>query len=518
MLPVLDAASIRLVDAATILREPITSADLMERAGQRLAERILHHHRRGRWGDPASITYRVVVGMGNNGGDGLVIARVLKSRGLKVTVDRLLHRSTASTEHVIMLAEAAASGVSIRDIRTADGWSCDGEVIIDALFGTGLDRPLEGMAADLVRAMNRSGCQVIAIDIPSGLFAGDNTANDASTVVRATLTLGVELPKLPFFLADHALQVGEWELVQIRLDPLALRTSGTQRWLIQDRDLASLLPIRPRFAHKGLFGHAMIMAGSHGMYGAAVLATRAALRTGVGLVTAHVPQAAMAVLHSSSPEALCRLDIASGYISEVSDQKGITAIGFGPGIGTRQETKAVLKRLIQVPSAPLVIDADGLNLLAEERTWAALLPPDTIITPHPGEFDRLHGARATSAAERLDSASAMAQRYQTVVVLKGAWTAICAPDGQVFFNPTGNPGMAKGGSGDVLTGLITGLRAQGLSALHAALLGVWAHGQAGDLAALHHGLDGMTAGDIIQCVPEAWKYLRDLEVDGVEAR
>lgn len=304
------------------------------------------------------------------------------------------------------------------------------------------------------------------------------------------------------------MQVGNWELVPIGLDATAMKEEARHHWMLEEEDITALMPVRPRFSHKGSFGHAMLMAGSRGMFGAAVLCARAALRSGAGLVTARVPADALFVLQVLAPEAMCALDPCADHLSEVPALKGITAIGMGSGMGMHKDGATVLKRLIQGSPAPLVIDADALNLLAENKTWMAFLPPGTILTPHPGEFDRLIGERADSGMERLERAREFAVRYGAVLVLKGAYTAICAPDGKVYFSTTGNPGMAKGGTGDALTGLITGIVAQGLPALSAALVGVWVHGYAGDLASLRRGMDGMTASDLVEAIPEVWKHLR----------
>ncbi len=510
MKPVLSAAELRAADARTIDREPIASIDLMERAAMRFTERVIHHHRAHRFGDPSAMRYVVIVGMGNNGGDGLVVARLLHQHGIPVRVIRLVHRPEPSADHATNYQRLAATGVHATDITTeVDAIRIgDNEVVIDALFGTGLDRPLVGMVADAVQRINASSRPVIALDLPSGLFAEDNATNDPKHIIRATLTVTFEVPKLAFFFAENAPFVGHWEVVPIGLDPEFLRKPSVVHQLVEGEDAVALLRPRPRFAHKGTFGHALVIAGGSGHHGAAVLATRAALRSGSGLVTAHVPGACVPIIHTAASEAMCSADASDGSVTHLPALTGYSSIGIGPGIGVGTETSLVIKRVIQDTSAPLVIDADALNILAENPTWQAFLPPDTILTPHPKEFDRLVGVTSRTGYERLDRARQFAAKNKCIVVLKGAWTAMCSPSGKVYFNPTGNPGMAKGGSGDVLTGLLTGLLAQGYSPLPAAILGVYLHGSSGDIAADTIGMDGMKAGDIIEALPKAWQELR----------
>lgn len=502
----------READAHTIAHEPIASVDLMERAAHRAFLRILHRVEQGFVEGQARSPVVVVAGMGNNGGDGLVIARLLHAQGVPVRVLRIVHRPEASADHEEVLRRAREAGVPLQDIGDEDLDRIDmgpEGIIVDALFGTGLDRPLHGCAKRAVQAINASGRPVVSIDMPSGLFTEDNSGNDPGAIVRATWTISFQCPKLAFMLPENGPYCGDWEVIDIGLDPGFLHAAGTPYRVVEHADVLALLPTRGRFDHKGVHGHALLLAGAQGTGGAAVLAARGALRSGAGLVSTAVPNALTTVLHVACPEAMCRPDPSPERITACPPNQGYTAIGAGPGMGTHDETAAVLKRLLQDPAAPLVLDADALNLLALEPTWLAFLPHGTILTPHPGELDRLHGSKASSGFDRLQHARALAMRTGAVVVLKGAFTATITPTGKVFFNPTGNPGMAKGGSGDVLTGLLTGLRAQGMPPLAAALLGVYLHGLAGDLAARHHGMDGMTALDIAQALPEAWKELRN---------
>lgn len=510
MIPVLDAQAIRKADAYTIAHDPIRSIDLMERAATRCVGRILYWHGQGRFGDPSAVVYHVVSGMGNNGGDGLAIARLLHLNGLKVRVTRLAHRGSASPDNSENWERASSSGIRMDSLSGNEHELTIGgnEIVIDALVGTGLNAPFSGWIIDVIGMINRSERPVISIDMPSGLFAEDNRSNDTDAIIKADLTLALEVPKLAFFLAENDRFVGDVEIVPIGLDAGFIAGLTTDHFLTETLDVIRLLRPRARFAHKGNFGHALIIAGGKGKMGAAVLASKAATRSGAGLVTSHVSINGAAVLQATVPESMCSVDQGVDRIEDLPSIEPFSAVGIGPGIGTDDATQMVLKRLIQAGSQALVIDADALNILAENPTWQAFLPPGTILTPHPKEFDRFAGSPSGSGFERLERASAMAQRLACVIVLKGAWTAVCDPQGRVHFNPTGNPGMAKGGSGDALTGLLTGLRAQGYGPLEASVLGVYLHGAAGDIAAAELGMDGMTVGDVIDAIPAAWVQLR----------
>jgi len=518
MLPVLSAEQVRAADAYTIGKEPIAAIDMMERAATRCTERLLILHNAGRFGEPGRITYLIVAGMGNNGGDGLVVARLLHQAGIPLRVMRVMHKTEASPEHAANYRRAMEAGIGVADmISSGDEFHVlDTDVIIDALFGTGLNAPLTGLPAHVVAWINASGRPIVSIDMPSGLLPEDNRANDPKHIIRARHTISFQVPKLAFFFAENAPYVGDLELVPIGLDPQFLHDEPVIHRVVERHDVIALLRPRPRFAHKGTFGHALLVAGGKGHTGAAVLATRAALRSGAGLITAHVPAASVIVVQISAPEAICSEDPSGTAITTLPDLAGFSAIGIGPGLGINDGTPLVVKRLLQDAPSALVIDADAVNILAENPTWLAFLPIGTILTPHPKEFDRLVGKKIGSGFERLELAREMALKNKCTIVLKGAWTAVCDPAGQVFFNPTGNPGMAKGGSGDVLTGLLTGLLAQGYASVQAAVLGVYLHGLAGDLAAQRVGIDAMTAGDLIEALPLAWRDLRGSSEQAVQ--
>ena len=452
----------------------------------------------------------LVCGMGNNGGDGLAIARLLKARGWEPRVVLVHHAPAASADNEVNQERTERAGLRIHHVRhPVDLAGVERPaLLVDALLGSGVSRPLQGIASEVVKWMNASGAPIVAIDLPSGLH-GDGLDSGDTPIVQATWTLCLEAARPALFFRENERFLGEWTLVPIGSDQGFIAGLGAKVGLTQASDVRSLLRTRRRFDHKGDHGHGLIIAGMTGRMGAAVLAVRSCLRSGVGLCTAHVPAQGLHILQAAAPEAMCTVDGSDDHLSALPQLASFTSIGIGPGIGTHADTAQLLKLLIQEAQVPLVVDADGLNLLAENKTWLAFLPPGTILTPHPKEFDRLAGPSVNSQ-ERLARARDMAVKWRCVIVLKGAFSAICDPSGQVRFNPTGNPGMAKGGSGDVLTGLLTGLLAQRLSPLDAAVLGVYLHGLAGDMAAFQLGMDAMKSGDIIEHLPAAFQRLREV--------
>lgn len=502
---ILDAERIRELDRYTIENEPIASIDLMERAAQRCAERI-------RQVLDKSTPVRVLAGVGNNGGDGLVIARLLKQDGYEVAVHVVRVSDKVSEDHVSNAERWEEMGEEVHDIREESEVPSfqAGEAVIDAMFGTGLSRPLEGIAADLVRSLNKSRAYVIAVDSPSGLFSADNRENDFERVVLADRTYTFQVPKLAFLFPENAPYLGEWEVVDIGLSPEKLRTIEAEEELLEEVQVAPWVRPRPKVSHKGHYGHACLIGGSYGKMGAPLMAGRACLRSGAGLLTLRIPRCGTSIVQSALPEAMCSMDDEEELLTQGMIEGDYDAVGVGPGIGTAEETENMLKHAIQNCSGPMVLDADALNLLAENPTWLSFLPQGSILTPHPGEFRRLVG-NWSGDYDRHQKQKDLAKRYGLFVVLKGAHTAIASPDGRVRFNNTGNPGMATGGSGDVLTGVISSLLGQGYGSERAAVLGVWLHGLAGDLAMEEKGTHGMIAGDIIERIPDAFRWLEKVQ-------
>ena len=512
---ILTAAQTRQLDQATIREQHLTSLALMERAAQAL---LRWFETRFRADKPADTL--VLCGPGNNGGDGLALARLLHEAGYPVRVALLPAEHYADDyEHnlhllpkVLSVRKLAAGALPILDAET---------LVVDALFGTGLSRPLTGLAAELVAHLNDSSVRVLAVDIPTGLVSdGPQPAPDAS-VVQASYTVSFGLPKLAFLLPQNAEYVGEWFVEDIELNQAFINQTDTP-WQLTPLPPAGprptwplrlaprpevYLPKREKFVYKNTYGHALLLAGSRGKVGAAVLSSGACLRGGVGLLTVAVPGCGYDIIQTTRPEAMCLPDAEADFLSQLPDLAGYQAVGIGPGLGKNEASRAVLELLLREAKVPLVLDADALNLLGEHRELLALLPPDTVLTPHVGEFTRLT-QKAADDYERLALLREFARQHRCVVVLKGAYTAVAAPNGQVYFNPTGNPGMATGGSGDVLTGLVLALRAdQRLDALAATRLAVLAHGLAGDLAAATTGEAGLLAEDLVRHIGPALKEL-----------
>ena len=381
------------------------------------------------------------------------------------------------------------------------------DIVIDGLFGSGLNRPLTGGFAAVVDYINKSDAHVVSIDIPSGLFGEDNRGNDREAIVKANLTLTFEFPKLAFFLAENAPYVGEWKTLEIGLHPDVIERTETPYTMVTEEDISYVIQPRDRFAHKGTFGHALLIAGSKGKMGAAILAAKACLRSGAGLLTVHIPQRGEGVFQTNFPEAMLSFDTNVDFFSSVPELSPYNAIGVGPGMGQHMESGAAIERILQTNSKPMVIDADAINLLATNKSLISRIPERSILTPHPKEFDRIAGESA-SGYERLMKAKAFAVENHLIVVLKGAYTAICTTAGNIYFNSCGNPGMATAGSGDVLTGIILGLLAQGYEPETAAVMGVFIHGTAGDLAAIYQSEESLIASDIIDMLGKAFKQVK----------
>jgi NAD(P)H-hydrate epimerase len=488
------------IDKYTIDNEPIASIDLMERAARQIFKWLIHHFSKRK--------VLVLIGPGNNGGDGLVLARLLYKAGWEVRVclltvpERLSEDGRANFERLPteVSVDILANGSEMPVIESS-------YLIIDALFGSGLNRSLTDLASLLVQHMNQSEATVLSVDIPSGLMGEDNRSNNMDAVINADYTLTFQFPKLAFLLPDGGEKVGQLEILDIGLHPRAIVDMDTS-WFFINRDaIKQRLKKRCKFSHKGHFGHALLLAGSYGKMGAAVLASRGCLKAGVGLLTVHVPHFGYQVIQTAVPEAMVSIDRSDILISEFPDLKQFNAIGVGPGIGCKPNTCKALDALFDnLGEQQLVIDADALNSVSQNKNLLAKLPANSILTPHPKEFDRLAGV-SSNGYERFERAVAFARKHQVILVLKGAHTLIALPDGRCCFNSTGNPGMATAGSGDVLTGILLGLLAQGYLPEEAAIVGVYLHGLAGDLAALNEAHEGVTATSLIENLGAAFLEL-----------
>jgi NAD(P)H-hydrate epimerase len=453
----------------------------------------------------------IFAGPGNNGGDGAALARMLIEIGYNVEVFVLKTDTPFSPDlevNILRLQKQAIASISyISDIHLVPIIPND-VVVVDALFGSGLTRPLEGVSAKLVESINISNAQVVAIDIPSGLFANENPFPNGNSVINANFTLSLQFPKLCFFFPENSCFVGKWFVLPIGLHPSAIIETPSPYQFLTSEFVSSLVRRRSTFGHKGTYGHCLIVAGSNGMIGAAVLSSKACIKAGAGLVTAHVPRIVYNIIQQSVPEVMVSVDDNDGFITSVLNSKKYSSIAIGPGLGMEERTKSALITFLRSYSKPLVIDADALNIIASNTDYINLIPSNSIITPHPGEFDRLFG-KSDSGYKRLNVAIEMAQKYQIVILLKGAYSQVVCPNGNVYFNNTGNPGMATGGSGDVLTGIIVSLLAQGYFPIHAALIGAHLHGLAGDLATEKIGQESITASDIIDCIGEAFNGIQN---------
>lgn len=494
----LSAQQTRDWDLYTIQHEPISSIDLMERTALKCVEWLNLHHYTGKH-------FCIFCGKGNNGGDGLAIARILSEHNNFVTVYILESGHKGSDDFQINLARLQQS--SHKDIHFIQSGASFPiiplhAIIIDALFGSGLSRPLEGLSSKLVEHINQTGCEVIAIDVPSGLFL--DISSKGNTVVKATHTLSIQIFKAAFLIPENAAFIGDVHVIDIHLNHDFLLDASIKRELVDDELIHSIFKPRNPFAHKGNFGHALIVAGSYGKMGAAVLSAKACLRSGAGLVTCHIPECGYTVLQTALPEAMILTDFNSFNITNIEfDVSKHNVIGIGPGIGTSIETRDALKKILQQFKKPVVIDADGLNCISLEKQILNFLPPHSILTPHPKEFDRLFGECETDF-ERIEKALHHARLLDCLIVLKGHHTFIATPSGNGYFNNTGNAGMATAGSGDVLTGILTGLLAQGYSSKESAILGVYLHGFAGDIAANKISKEAMIASDITKNIGEAF--------------
>jgi len=502
MIKILPIAKVREGDHYTIGNEPIASINLMERAARRMASWINRNIRTAR-------KINIVCGPGNNGGDGMALARTLTDKDYETAVflynpeDKLSQDNKTNLERLQRMQEITLN--IIKTEKDLPDFSTD-DVVVDALFGSGLTRGIKGVAAKLVHHINSSECLVISVDTPSGLYSDKPSHSKNNAIIKADYTLTFQFPKLGFMFAENAPYMGQWEVLDIKIHNDYVNAVETRDFYLQQDDVRNSIKSRQKFSHKGHFGHALL-SGSYGKMGAAVLASQACLRTGAGLLTSHIPTLGYNILQTAVPEAMTSLDASDTVFTGIKDIQHYQAIGTGPGIGTSSQTQQALKLLIQNSSIPILFDADAINILAENKTWISFVPKNSIFTPHPKEFERLAG-KASSNFETLEKQREFSIKYGVYVVLKGAHTAISCPDGNVFFNSTGNPGMATAGAGDVLTGIILGLLSQNYDSRNACIIGVYLHGLAGDIAADDQGWESLIARDIIRYIGKAYNQLK----------
>ena len=475
----------------------------MERAAIQLTDSIV-----AEWDKDMKVV--VFAGPGNNGGDALAVARMLAVRGYNVSTwlfnpSGRLSDDCKKNRDRLKDVKQVASFVMVTeefDPPTLDAQT----LVVDGLFGSGLNKPLTGGFASLVKYVNTSPAKVVSIDIPSGLMTESNEYNVKSNIMKADVTLTLQQPKLSFLFPENQQFIGHVEILDIGISQEGIDKTDAQFYILEKSDITPCLKRRDPFAHKGSMGHALLVAGSRGMAGAAMLAAKACLRTGVGKVTVHTPACNTLPLQIGVPEVVLDVDSDTNVVSEAVDTDCFKAMGIGPGLGTNENTAIAVIGQMRRAQCPIVVDADALNILAAHKAWLQQIPVGAILTPHIGEFDRLEGV-STDSYERLSKAMLLAERQHAYIVLKGHYTAIITPGGRVLFSPTGNPGMATAGSGDVLTGIITALLARGYTQGEACAIGTYLHGLAGDIAARSLGEESLIASDIINSLPMAFKEL-----------
>jgi hydroxyethylthiazole kinase-like uncharacterized protein yjeF len=494
---ILNADQIRQWDEYTITNGPISSINLMERASKAFKMEFTRRY-------PANRKVVVVCGPGNNGGDGLAIARLLQLKGRDVSCILMAKTDKVSPDERVNLIMWHDLGNDVEGWKYIKHIDKD-TIIIDALFGSGLNRELKDNNKKIVEYINSLDNEVVSVDIPSGMFA---SGEKSDTKIQADLTLTFQCPRLAFLLPDTGNAVGELKLLDIGLLNQYHEEVQCPYELVEESNLRSLIKRRPKFSHKGDYGHCLLACGGKGMMGAAVLSAKASLRCGVGKVTVSAPESGFKILTETLPEAMTFNAGKGDFMDHLPESNGYSAIGIGCGIGTDKVTKSALKDFLKTCESPLVLDADALNILSEDKSAMAALPKGTIITPHVKEFHSLF-EECENALERLNLGLKMARKNQIYILIKGAYSCLCCPDGKAYFNSTGNPGMATAGSGDVLTGIITSLLAQGFSSKDSAVLGMYLHGKSGDMAAEKYGESGLKAGDIVDFIGKAIESLEN---------
>ena len=490
---------IREADRLTILNQNISSDELMERAGARVFE-WLHGRLQGN-----AVRIHVFCGVGNNGGDGLVIARLLMESEYNVKAYVVDFSEKRSPDFLLNLDRIKSmkhwpehfngdTGEELPDIKRED-------IIVDAIFGVGLNRPPSGWVGKLMEHINATGAFVLSVDMPSGLFM-NTVPEKGSPVIQATHTLTFQSPKLVFFLPGTGIYTSSWEVLDIDLDKEYLRNIRPEAVFIEKSEALSLYIPRKKFSHKGTYGHALFIGGSYGKIGAVYLSAKACLTSGAGLVTTYMPRCGYSVLQTALPEAMVLTDANEEHISTIAFDLEPKVIGIGIGLGKHRATVDAFKAFLQKNSTPLVIDADALNILSENPELVQRVPAKSVLTPHPKELERLIGTWKDDM-EKLEKGKTFAKEHDLVLVVKGAHTIVIYNE-KLYVNSTGNPGMATGGSGDVLTGMITGLISQGYTPVNAAVFGVYLHGKAGDIAVSNTGYEALTAGGIIDYTGDAF--------------
>ncbi|MEX0287521.1 MAG: NAD(P)H-hydrate dehydratase [Flavobacteriaceae bacterium] len=494
---IFSAQQIYQADKFTIEKQQITSDLLMERAAVQIFN-WLHQRMQG-----AQVKIHLFCGIGNNGGDGIALARHLQEHGYNIEVNVVNYSDKRSKDFLINLDRLKARKIWPNFMTEGAPYPEIGrdDIIVDAIFGIGLNRAPDPWVAALMTYLNNSEAFILSVDVPSGLYL-DSPVDRVDGVVKANFVLSFQAPKLVFFLPDTGDYIKQWEILDIGLDAEFLMNTDTNYELIGKNEVLPLYKGREKFSHKGTYGHSLILGGSHGKIGAVILAARSCLAAGSGLVSCFVPNCGYVPIQTAVPEAMVLTDTDEKSVTKVDIKDTYSVVGLGIGLGTSSKTAAALKNFLSSNTTSLVVDADALNLLAANKELLKLLPPKSVLTPHPGELERLIGSWKHDF-EKLEKAKKFSKKYDCILLIKGAHSIIVY-EGRGYINATGNPGMATAGSGDVLTGLITGLIAQEYDPLHAAIFGAYLHGRAGDIAVERIGYQALTASLITQHLGEAY--------------
>ncbi len=500
-LKILSAEQIREADQRTLVEENIASLELMERASAAFVRAFVKLY------DEKKPVY-IFCGSGNNGGDGMAIARMLISQQFKVNTF-VVGPVDKATPDFITNKEKLEKFQTVQHIEAVSQMPQLGEdaLVIDALLGSGLSRPLQGLHAQVVSAINNYGVTVVSVDVPTGIYLDQPSETD-TPIIYADMVITFQVPKLAFMMPESGQYVRHWKLVNIGLSEKYLQEVQTPYCFVDSTTIAQIYQKRDKWMHKGDFGKILLIAGSKGKMGACVLCARACMRSGAGLLTVQVPTIGYTIIQTAVPEAMALVDENVNEFSTVPDLEGFTVLGVGPGLGTAEHTRKAFQELLQSVQIPMVLDADALNLLARYPDLLEHLPKQAILTPHAKEFERLVGTWQHDY-ERLLKQQEFSKKWNVVVVLKGPHSSIAAPDGRVYFNSTGNPGLATGGTGDVLTGILAGMLGQGYEPFDAAVLGVFLHGLSADLAARELGQEAIIASDLIDFLPKAYQKIND---------
>ena len=499
---IFSAAQIKDWDAFTIANEPVASIDLMERAATACAGWISQNFA------PATV-FKVFCGKGNNGGDGLAIARLLLQQKFAVHIYIVEANSAGSNDFLINLQRLHQMSAEVTHLSEAPEFPeiKVKDVVIDALFGTGLNKKPKGISEKLITHLNKSTARIISIDIPSGLFTDQSSPGNAA--IRARYTLSFQQQKLAFLVAENESSCGDVIVLDIGLSHKYYEDKKAVFEYITEDNIKRIYKPRKAFAHKGDYGYACLLAGSYGMMGAAVMSAKACLKSGVGKLTSYICKQGYVVMQTAVPEAMCKV-FGGTFIKDVEDLGDFDVIGLGPGIGRHPSHKQLLQKVFKEFKQPVVIDADGLNMLSKSPSLYASIPAASIITPHPKEFERLFG-KTENDFDTMDLALTKAKELNIYIVLKGHHPLIATPSGKAFLNSTGNSGMATAGAGDVLTGILTAFLAQKYNPLDACIMGVYLHGLAGDIAANKMSKEAMIADDIINYLGEGFKQIANLK-------